>query len=62
MKTQTLADTNPYLKDVNDRKRLVHRSVRTSCGVEGIKERVDVFHLVEIPSRGEKKIYKNLAK
>lgn len=62
MKKQTLVDTNPYLKDPNERKRLVRRSVRTSCGVEGIKNRTDESHLIKIPSRGEKRIYKNLSK
>lgn len=62
MKMKTLIDTNPYLKDADDRMRLIHRSVRTSCGVEGIKEREGRLHVVNIPSRGEKKIYKNLAK
>lgn len=34
---KSLAETNPYLKDPEMRKKLVRRSVRTSCGVEGIK-------------------------
>lgn len=36
MKTKSLIETNPYLKDAAQRKKLVARSVRTSCGVEGI--------------------------
>lgn len=32
-----LIETNPYLKDPVQREKLITRSVRTSCGVEGIK-------------------------
>lgn len=32
----TLADTNPYLKDKKTARKLNSRSTRTSCGVEGI--------------------------
>jgi hypothetical protein len=39
MKTPSLINTNPYLKDEENRKRLAQRSVRTSCGVEGIYEK-----------------------
>lgn len=37
MKKKSLIETNPYLIDPAQRKMLVERSVRTSCGVEGIK-------------------------
>ncbi len=33
----SLSSTNPYLIDPEQRKKLVKRSVETSCGVEGIK-------------------------
>ena len=56
---QTLIKTNPYLKDAANCKRLVHRSVRTSCGVEGIYEQTDVTQIFHVPSRGKKRIYKN---
>lgn len=36
MKPKSLIETNPYLKDATLRKKLVARSVRTSCAVEGI--------------------------
>lgn len=36
MKKKSLIETNPYLKDAAQRKKLVARSVRSSCGVEGI--------------------------
>lgn len=57
MKTKPLIETNPYLKDPVMRKKLISRSVRTSCGVEGIKPSEKVFHF-EIPRRKDKKIYK----
>lgn len=34
---KTLSETNPYLQDKEQAKRLNARSTRTSCGVEGIK-------------------------
>lgn len=33
---KTLSDTNPYLQDKEQARRLNTRSTRTSCGVEGI--------------------------
>ena len=36
MKQKSLIETNPYLKDAAQRKKLVARSVRSSSGVEGI--------------------------
>lgn len=58
---KTLINTNPYLKDPNQRSRLVQRSVRTSCGVEGIYEKINNKNF-NIPSRGKKKIYRKLSK
>jgi hypothetical protein len=61
MKTKPLIETNPYLQDPVERDRLISRSVRTSCGVEGIYEKSIAPISINIPSRGEKKIYKTLA-
>ncbi len=57
MKNKPLIETNPYLRDADMRKKLISRSVRTSCGVEGIKAPVNVVRF-EIPRRRDKKIYK----
>ncbi len=57
MKTKPLIETNPYLKNASMRKKLISRSVRTSCGVEGIKVPANTFYF-EIPRRKDKKIYK----
>ena len=58
MKTKSLIETNPYLKDPAKRQELIDRSVRTSGGVEGIKVvgRSKSEH-IEIPRREGKKIY-----
>ncbi len=56
MKAKALIDTNPYLKNAEMREKLISRSVRTSCGVEGIKPSKDVLHFEII--RRDKKIYK----
>jgi hypothetical protein len=37
MKRQTLLETNPYLKDPAEMRKLISRSVTTSCAVEGIR-------------------------
>lgn len=58
MKNKPLIETNPYLKDAATRAKLISRSVRTSCGVEGIKASSNVGQF-EIPQRKDKKIYKN---
>jgi len=52
-----LIETNPYLKDPIMREKLISQSVRSSCGVEGIKapESVEPIH---IPHRKDKKIHK----
>lgn len=62
MKTELLINTNPYLKNATNRKRLIARSVRTSCGVEGIYEKNGELQVFIIPSRGEKKIYQKFPK
>lgn len=43
-------ETNPYLKDPAMRDFLISRSVRTSCGAEGIKASDRVGHM-NIPKR-----------
>ena len=58
MKTKPLIETNPYLKNAAMRKKLISRSVRTSCGVEGIKPPSNVIPF-EIPRRKDKKIYQD---
>ena len=61
MKTKSLINTNPYLKDPKKREKLIARSVRTSCGVEGIKpEEDDEFPHLKITHRKDKKIYKSI--
>ena len=55
MKIKSLSQTNPYLKDAATRERLIARSVRTSCGVEGIK--APTGQRIAIPRRNAKKIY-----
>jgi hypothetical protein len=62
MNKKSLIYSNPYLKNEKDRLRLVTRSVNTSCGVEGIDEKVGENEVFKIPSRGEKKIYRYLSK
>lgn len=57
MKKKSLVETNPYLNDANMRKELVARSVRTSCGVEGIKKGAHASTYIDIPRRKVKKIY-----
>lgn len=55
MKTKPLIETNPYLKNPKIRGELIARSVRTSCGVEGIKLAPKVKF--EISDRKIKRIY-----
>ncbi len=55
MKTKSLIQTNPYLKDPTQRQKLNERSVRSSCGVEGIK--VDNQKKPIKIVRREKKLY-----
>ncbi len=66
MKKMPLSKTNPYLQNPITRKKLVARSVETSCGVEGItitlaqaKIKAAQFN---IPRRGNKRIYQTIAK
>lgn len=59
MKPKSLIDTNPYLKDAAMRATIIARSVRTSCGVEGIKPKNEKIFQFDIPRRKDKKIYKN---
>jgi len=61
MTTKPLIETNPYLRDKAMRERLISRSVRSSCGVEGIKASELVGH-IEITQRKDKKIYKTTQK
>lgn len=59
MKTKKLIETNPYLKDAAMREKLISQSVRSSCGVEGIKASTLVGH-IEIIRRKDKRIYKTV--
>ncbi len=61
MKTKALIETNPYLKNAAMREKLISRSVRSSCGVEGIKTSKLVGH-IKITQRIDKKIYKTAKK
>lgn len=55
MKTKSLIDTNPYLKDPAMRQRLLERSVRTSGGVEGIRPTNNsIAANIVIPRRNKK--------
>jgi hypothetical protein len=61
-----LSKTNPYLQNPITRRKLIARSVETSCGVEGItitltqaKIMAAQFH---IPHRGNKRIYQTIVK
>jgi hypothetical protein len=58
MKAKRLSETNPYLKNIAERKKLVSRSVRTSCGVEGINPPTKASQPFNIFQRKDKKIYK----
>jgi len=60
-KSMPLIETNPYLKDKVLRKKLVSRSVRTSCGVEGIKASSHGWSVAfKITQRKNKRIYKTI--
>lgn len=58
MKAKTLIETNPYLKDPVQRRRLNELSARTSCGVEGIKDH-KTNKTIQIERR-EKKLFNQL--
>jgi len=60
MQTKMLIDTNPYLKDAATRKRLIARSVRTSCGVEGVIKKSHNTLKIVILHRRDKKIYQDI--
>ena len=53
-----LIETNPYLIDPVMRKKLIKRSVETSCGVEGIK--VTSSEYIEIPHDVTQKVYQEM--
>jgi len=58
MKTLPLTKTNPYLQDAALRQQLNERSVRSSCGVEGIK--VTTKRVVTVVERRERTLFKKL--
>ena len=62
MKTKSLIETNPYLKDPAERKLRIARSVRTSSGVEGVKPQQKGAACREISHRKDKKIYQKTIK
>ena len=63
MKTKSLIETNPYLKDPAKREELITRAVKTSGGVEGIKVTdPSKSSQIQIPRREGKKIYTFTAK
>jgi hypothetical protein len=53
MTIKPLSQTNPYLKDAVMREWLISRSVRTSCGVEGIRAPKGAY--ITIPKVKDKK-------
>ncbi len=55
MKTKSLIETNPYLKNSATRAKLIVRSVVTSCGVEGVKVDFNKAAHIEIPRRQKAK-------
>ena len=66
MEKMPLSKTNPYLQNPITRKKLIARSVETSCGVEGItitltqaKIKAAQFTILR---RGNKRIYQTIAK
>ncbi len=61
MTSKLLIHTNPYLKDPTKREKLIETSVRTSCGVEGIKPSKRKLN-IDIPRRKTKKIYQRRTK
>jgi hypothetical protein len=61
MKTKPLIETNPYLQDAAMRAEFIARSVRTSCGVEGIEPKNGKIFQFDIPRR-DKKIYQKIKK
>lgn len=53
MKTKSLLETNPYLKDPEIREKLITRSVITSCGVEGVIVDFRKAANIDIPKRSD---------
>jgi hypothetical protein len=66
MEKMPLSKTNPYLQDPVTRKKLVARSVETSCGVEEITITLTQAKIkaaqFNIPRRGNKRIYQTIVK
>lgn len=56
-KRRPLVETNPHLQDPVERKRLIAKSVRSSCGVEGIKANTTGLQPIEITHRTVKRIH-----
>lgn len=52
-----LSETNPHIRDPVERKRLITKSVRSSCGVEGIKANTTGIQPIEIKHRTVKRIH-----
>lgn len=59
MKDKMLIQTNIHLRDPVLREKLIARSVRTSCDVEGIVASNNPTP-IEISRRSEKRIYKTM--
>lgn len=59
MSNKSLIQSNPYLQDPLKLEALVERTVRTSCGVEGIKENTSEKWVNPIKTRSNKRIYRN---
>ena len=57
MSKKTLSSTNPFLNDPRTKETLVERSVKTSCGVEGIV--VKNLNTTISIHRKPKRIYRN---
>jgi hypothetical protein len=66
MEKMPLSKTNPYLQNPITRKKLIARSVETSCGVEGINITLTQAKIkaaqFNIPRRGNKRIYQTIVK
>jgi hypothetical protein len=66
MEKMPLSKTNPYLQNPITRKKLIARSVETSCGVEGITITLTQAKIkgaqFSIPRRGNKRIYQTITK
>lgn len=49
MKSKSLLETNPYLKDLVVREKLITRSIVSSFGVEGIKVDLKKAREMQVP-------------